>query len=147
MQNCQSFVPNIFYQIYQKFVDLFTKNMNGCSDKNYFRKYLFYSSSRSECKYFPNIFFPIPKTFVKLHSLRRTTLCTVAKYKFFLCDQPFMFFVNKSTNFWQSWSEKYLERSSGGFAPFKKGFWIKFEIVARFLIQQLFISLNTLLAA
>ena len=34
VQNHKSFVPNIlFYQICQKFVDLFTKNMNGWSDK------------------------------------------------------------------------------------------------------------------
>ena len=34
VQNHQSFIPNIFfYQICQKFVDLFTKNMNGWSDK------------------------------------------------------------------------------------------------------------------
>ena len=34
VQNHKSFVPNIFfYQICQKFVDLFTKNMNDWSDK------------------------------------------------------------------------------------------------------------------
>jgi len=34
VQNHKSFVPNIlFYQICQKFVEIFTKNMNGRSDK------------------------------------------------------------------------------------------------------------------
>ena len=34
VQNHKSFVPNIlFYQICQKFVEIFTKNMNGQSDK------------------------------------------------------------------------------------------------------------------
>ena len=43
------------------------------------------------------------------------------KYKIiFLCDQPFMFFLNKSTNYDKFDKKKYSEQSSGSFAPFKK---------------------------
>ena len=73
MQIHQNFVPNIFvHQISQIFVDLFAKNMNGWSGNSEIwcveqwgraekktRKQKFYLGSRSWCKYFPNIFFPI----------------------------------------------------------------------------------------
>ena len=70
VDNHQSFLPNSFlYRTSQIFVDIFAKNMNGWSDKSKIlcieqsgraekntRKQKFYPSSRSQCKYFPNIF-------------------------------------------------------------------------------------------
>ena len=70
VKNHQSFVPNIFlYGIIQIFVDIFTKNMKGWSDKSKIlciektgraekntRKQKFCLSSPSLSKYFPNIF-------------------------------------------------------------------------------------------
>ena len=77
MQIHQNFVTNIFsVQISQIFLDLFAKNMNDWSDnyKNWCveqcnaekktRKQQFYPGSRSWCKYFPNIVFPISSVII-----------------------------------------------------------------------------------